>query len=68
MNIGPNFRIAAALSAPLFAASFPAMAEAGAGANVIVSRTAEVDSPWPSIWFQYAVPRIQGLKYVWGHL
>jgi pimeloyl-ACP methyl ester carboxylesterase len=43
MNIGSNFRVPAALSAPLFAAAFPAMAEAGAGANVIASRTAEVE-------------------------
>jgi hypothetical protein len=43
MYIGSNFRMAPVLLASLLAASFPAMAVAGAGAGVIASRTAEVE-------------------------
>jgi pimeloyl-ACP methyl ester carboxylesterase len=42
MNIARNFQIAVALCAFLFAASFPPMADAEAGADVI-ARTAEVE-------------------------
>src|SRR5881628_3594806 len=43
MNIGSKFWMAVALSVFLFAASFPAKAGADASANIIASRTAEVE-------------------------
>src|SRR5436309_4410237 len=43
MNIGSKFWMAVGLSVFLFAASFPSKAGAGAGANFIASRTAEVE-------------------------
>src|SRR6059036_100118 len=43
MNIGSKFWMAVGLSVFLFAASFPAKAGADASANIIASRTAEVE-------------------------
>ena len=43
MKIGSKFRKAAALFVFLFTASFPAMAKAEADANIIASRTADVE-------------------------
>jgi hypothetical protein len=67
MYIDSNFRMAPALFASLFTASFPAMAEAGAGASVIASRTAEADRKWLGLSVSTDFEPSGGFKvYPWG--